>query len=414
MSSRTAAPVRPVRTDTGEPDLAALRAAVRDWCAANVPAGWQERQTGASHEEFVRFQREWLGTLRAGGLAVPHWPADYGGGFSLAEQAVIFEELARAEAPRLVLHFVSLHHAAATLLDAGTAEQRERHLPAILDGEVWCQGFSEPEAGSDLASLRTRAERRGDVYVVNGQKVWASLAMYADWCLLLARTDPDAPKRRGISYFLMDMRSPGLTVRPIRQAGGEEHFCEIFLTDVEIPAANLIGPENDGWRVAQRTLNTERGATMVELAERLAVGFGRLVDLARRTTGPDGSPMADDSAVRDHLARLATQVRALRLLVARAVAEAESDVPAAGALASVIKLYYSELLQRVTGYGVEIAGPAGQRAARRPMSAGWESGAWLLDFIGSWEWTIPGGTSEIQRSIIGERALGLPREPGLA
>ncbi|MFB4308204.1 acyl-CoA dehydrogenase family protein [Actinomadura sp. GTD37] len=413
MSSATA-PVRPVRTAAGEPDLAALRAAVRDWCAANVPDGWRERQTGASHDEFVEFQGEWLAALRAGGLAAPHWPADRGGGFSLPEQAVIFEELARAEAPRLVLHFVSLHHAAATLLGAGTAEQRERHLPAILDGEVWCQGFSEPEAGSDLASLRTRAERRGDVYVVNGQKVWASLAMYADWCLLLARTDADAPKRRGISYFLMDMRSPGLTVRPIRQAGGEEHFCEIFLTDVEIPAANLIGAENDGWRVAQRTLNAERGATMVELAERLAVGFGWLVDLARRSTGLDGSPMADDPVVRDDLARLATEVRALRLLAARAVAEAESGASASGALASVIKLYYSELLQRVTGYGVEIAGPAGQRAARRPMSAGWESGAWLLDFIGSWEWTIPGGTSEIQRSIIGERALGLPREPVLA
>ena len=403
--------VHPRRDGSGVPDLPALRADVRAWCAAHVPHGWRRDQTGVSTAEFVSFQTRWLATLREGGLAVPHWPAAHGGGFTLAEQAVVFEELARAEAPRLVLHFVSLHHAASTLLGAGTEAQRARHLPAIAAGEVWCQGFSEPEAGSDLASLRTRAQRRGEVYVVNGQKTWASLAMYADFCLLLARTDPDAPKRRGISYFVLDMRSAGVEVRPIRQASGEEHFCEIFLSDVEIPVQNLIGPENDGWRVAQGTLASERGATIVELAERLAVGFGWLVELAGRRVGSDGRPLADDAKVRDDLARLATEVQALRLLTARSVAEIDSGGQGGAASASVIKLYYSELLQRLAGYGVDLAGPDGQRASGRSPSNGWEAGEWLLDFIGSWEWTIPGGTSEIQRSIIGERALGLPREP---
>lgn len=379
-----------------------LRVEVRRWCADHVPRDWRQEQAGVDHDEFVRFQHWWFNELKAGGYAFPHWPAQWGGGYDLAQQAVIFEELARADAPRLVLHFVSLHHAAATLLGAATDEQRQRHLPAIRDGEVWCQGFSEPEAGSDLASLRTRAVRRGDVYVVNGQKIWASGAQDATWCLLLARTDPTAPKHKGISYLLLDMRSPGVTVRPIRQITGEEHFCEIFLTDVEIPVDNLVGAEHDGWRVAQRTLNSERGATMIELAERLALGFRWLVDLARQG---EGFP----PPVSDRLARLASEVQALRLLTRRALAD-QHDPVAYGAYASTVKLFYSELLQRLTRLGVELSGLPGQQASPRPLSSGWESGLWLRDYLGSWEWTIPGGTSEIQRNIIGERGLGLPRE----
>ena len=211
---------------------------------------------------------------------------EWGGGMSVAEQIVLYQELAAHDAPRLVLAFVGIHHAASTLLVAGTDEQRQRHLPAILDGEIWVQGFSEPEAGSDLASLRTTARRDGDAYVVNGQKLWASGGMHADWCLLLARTDPDAPKRNGISYFLLDMTTPGIDVRPIRNAIGDSHFCEIFLNDVEIPAANLVGAENAGWQVAQATLGAERGMTMLELAERLGnAGFRWLVEAcpARRS-----------------------------------------------------------------------------------------------------------------------------------
>ncbi len=388
-------------------DLEEFRVHVRDWCEAHIPRDWRRAQTGVSDAEFVSFQKEWFQELRRAGFAVPHWPAEWGGGMSVAQQVVLYQELAAHDAPRLVLAFVSIHHAASTLLAAGTDAQRRRHLPAILDGEIWVQGFSEPGAGSDLAALATTARREGDTYVVNGQKLWASGAAHADWCLLLARTDPDAPKRRGISYFLMDMQAPGVDVRPIRQATGEWHFCEVFLDDVAVPAANLIGPENDGWRVAQETLGAERGMTMLELAERLGnAGFGWLLELCARR-GADGERPLDDPLVLDRLAALETELTGLRALCAQLV-ESDRHGPAD---ASIVKLYYSELLQRMTGFGAEVAGMAAHTELRKPLSSGWESGAWVLDFIGSWEWTIPGGTSEIQRSIIGERGLGLPREP---
>jgi alkylation response protein AidB-like acyl-CoA dehydrogenase len=384
-------------------DLAAFRRDVSDWCEAHVPAGWRAAQTGASDAEFVAFQQGWFAELKAAGYAVPHWPAQWGGGMSAAEQAVLYSELAAHDAPRLVLQFVAIHHAAATLLAAGSDQQRARHLPAIVDGEIWVQGFSEPEAGSDLAALRTLGSRCGQGFVVNGQKLWASGAAHADWCLLLARTDPAAPKRHGISYFLLDMRSPGVEVRPIRNAVGESHFCEIFLTDVLIPESCLVGPENGGWQVAQATLGAERGLTMLELAERLGnAGFRWLVS-ACASAGALG-----DSLVADRLAAFETEIAALRSLCARIVMGHESGT-VGPADASVVKLYYSELLQRMTDFGLEVSGLPAHAVLRKPASSGWESGAWLLDFIGSWEWTIPGGSSEIQRTIIAERGLGLPR-----
>jgi alkylation response protein AidB-like acyl-CoA dehydrogenase len=373
---------------------------VRDWCRAHVPPDWRAAQTGASDDEFAAFQQWWFAELRSAGYAVPHWPAEWGGGMPVAGQAVLYSELAAHDAPRLVLQFVAIHHAASTLLIAGTDAQRERHLPAILDGEIWCQGFSEPGAGSDLASLRTTAARDGGEYVVNGQKLWASGAAHADWCLLLARTDPAAPKRKGISYFLLDMRTPGLDVRPIRNAAGESHFCEIFLSDVRIPASCLVGAENAGWRVAQATLGAERGLTMLELAERLGnAGFRWLVSSCR------SAGLAGDSRVADALAGFETEITALRAMCRSLVAAS----PAGPADASVVKLYYSELLQRMTDFGVSVTGLDSFTALRKPASSGWESGAWMLDFVGSWEWTIPGGSSEIQRTIIAERGLGLPR-----
>jgi alkylation response protein AidB-like acyl-CoA dehydrogenase len=391
-------------------DLDQFRADVRQWCSSHVPAGWRHAQTGASGEEFVSFQKAWFQELRGDGYAVPHWPRQWGGGLSTAEQVVLYQELAACDAPRLVLAFVAIHHAAATLLVAGTEEQRCRHLPAILDGEIWCQGFSEPEAGSDLASLRTTARREGDTYLVNGQKLWASWAREADWCLLLARTDPDAPKRRGISYFLMDMRTPGIDVRLVRQATGESHFCEMFLDNVEIPASQLVGEENAGWQVAQATLSTERGMTMLELAERLGnAGFSRLLQTCRLSR-PGGGRLIDDPLVADRLAAFETEVTGLRALCRRVVERHETR-DASPADPSIVKLFYSELLQRMTDFGTEIAGLRAHTELQKPASSSWESGAWVLDFIGSWEWTIPGGTSEIQRTIIGERGLGLPREP---
>ncbi|WP_051073946.1 acyl-CoA dehydrogenase family protein [Mycobacterium sp. JS623] len=384
---------------------AQFRQTVRAWCADHIPRDWRQGQTSVSDEEFVRFQKSWFAELHSAGYAVPHWPREWGGGMSVSEQIVLYQELAAHDAPRLVLAFVGIHHAAATLLAAGTDEQRRRHLPAILDGEIWVQGFSEPEAGSDLASLRTSARRVGDSYIVNGQKLWASGGKHANWCLLLARTDPDAPKRKGISYFLLDMTTPGVDVRPIRNAIGDAHFCEIFLNDVEIPAANLVGAENAGWQVAQATLGAERGLTMLELAERLGnAGFRWLVQAAP----------VDDPIVADRLAQFETEITGLRGLC-RKVVEDSQDGAASGSTnsadASIVKLFYSELLQRLTDFGAEVGGLAAHTRLTKPMSSGWESGSWMLDFIGSWEWTIPGGSSEIQRTIIGERGLGLPREP---
>jgi alkylation response protein AidB-like acyl-CoA dehydrogenase len=394
-------------------DLVEFRDRVRQWCADHVPADWRSAQTGVSDAEFVAFQKAWFAELHAAGFAVPHWPREWGGGMTVGEQIVLYQELAAADAPRLVLAFVGIHHAASTLLVAGTDEQRQRHLPAILDGELWVQGFSEPEAGSDLASLRTTARRNGDTFIVNGQKLWASGGAHADWCLLLARTDPDAPKRKGISYFLMDMTTPGIDVRPIRNAVGDSHFCEVFLNDVAVPAANLVGAENAGWQVAQETLGAERGMTMLELAERLGnAGFRWLVEECARA-GADGTCALDHGLVRDRLAQFEIELAGLRGLC-RKVVEGNDGGAVGPADPSIVKLFYSELLQRMTDFGAEVGGLPAQTVLTKSMSSGWESGAWALDFIGSWEWTIPGGASEIQRTIIGERGLGLPREPASA
>lgn len=391
-------------------DLDDFRARVRTWCQNNIPADWRAEQTGVGEEQFVGFQKWWFSRLHSAGYAVPHWPAEWGGGMSVPEQIVLYSELAAHDAPRLVLAFVGIHHAASTLLVAGTDEQRRRHLPAILDGEIWVQGFSEPEAGSDLASLRSTARKDGDNYVVNGQKLWASGGLHADWCLLLARTDPNALKRKGISYFLLDMTTPGIDVRPIRNAIGDSHFCEIFLNDVVVPAENLVGAENSGWQVAQATLGAERGLTMLELAERLGnAGFRWLVQTCRRPS-LDGQRPLDDGLVQDRLAQFETEITGLRGLCRKVVEDSEAGTTGP-AEASVVKLYYSELLQRMTDFGAEIGGLTAHTELTKPASSGWESGSWMLDFIGSWEWTIPGGASEIQRTIIGERGLGLPREP---
>jgi alkylation response protein AidB-like acyl-CoA dehydrogenase len=385
-------------------DLDEFRTTCAAWCAEHIPTDWRAAQTGVDDGEFVRFQKAWFAELQSAGYAVPHWPREWGGGMSVAEQVVLYQELAAHDAPRLVLAFVSIHHTASTLLVAGTDEQRRRHLPAILDGEIWVQGFSEPEAGSDLASLRTSARRDGDSYIVNGQKLWASGGKHADWCLLLARTDPDVPKRKGISYFLLDMTTPGVEVRPIRNAIGDSHFCEIFLNDVSIPAANLVGAENAGWQVAQATLGAERGLTMLELAERLGnAGFRWLVQACR----------SDDPVVADRLAQFEIEITGIRGLCRKMVEDNEAGT-AGPADASIVKLYYSELLQRLTDFGAEVGGVKAHTELAKPMSSGWESGSWVLDFIGSWEWTIPGGSSEIQRTIIAERGLGLPREPSVA
>ena len=395
---------------TSSDGLSDFRAQVRAWAENHIPVGWESRFGVAVDDEFRTFQRDWLRTLRTGGYAAPHWAKEWGGGgYSLAEQIVIFEEFSRLNAPPLRNYFVALNHAYATLIHAGNDEQRQRHLPAILDGEVWCQGFSEPGAGSDLAGLRTRAVRTGDVYVVNGQKVWSSRAAFADRCLLLARTDPKAPKRRGISYFLLDMKSPGVEARPIRQATGAAEFCEVFLTDVEVPVTDLVGEENDGWKIAQSTLSAERGLAQLELSERMAAAMS-MVEALIRERRSDGRSAIDDDSVREQFVTLQTEVVLFRRLCKKMVEDLVRR-GGTGPESSIVKVFYSELLQRMMAFGVSLAGLDTHRLTFKPVSAGYESGRWMLDYIDSFGWVIAGGTNEIQRSLIGERVLGLPREP---
>ena len=265
--------------------LDALRSEVRAWLAVHAPRGWREAEQ--THEQFAADQRDWFLKLVEGGYAIPHWPAEWpGGGRSLAEQKVIYEELAKADTLRLLLSFASTYHAASTLMECGNDEQRARYLPAMLKGEFWCQGFSEPGAGSDLAALKCRAVRQaredGDVYVVSGQKIWSTMAQYADKCLLLVRTASDGAKQAGITFLLMDMKARGVTVRPIQQIQGDQEFCEIFLDDVEVPVADRVGEENQGWAVAQATLSSERGLTLMELSYRMRGALSRVSELIRR------------------------------------------------------------------------------------------------------------------------------------
>ena len=391
--------------------LEPFRAEVRAWLAANLPSDWRRAMLGAAEDEHVAFQKWWFRKLMEGGYGAPHWPKEWGGsGFSFAEQIVLYEEIARAGAPRLILYFIALHHVPGTLLHWGTEEQRQRHLPAVLAGdEIWCQGFSEPNAGSDLASLRTRAEHRGDHYVVNGQKTWSSNAHHARYCLLLARTDPSASKTKGISYFILDLQTPGVSLRPIKQMTGASHFNELFLDDVVIPAENLIGPENGGWAVAQSTLSSERGLSVLELAERMREGFKLLLADARAPMASGRIPYEDDE-IRRRLVEIYSRIEALRLLVNNQLTSVLKG-DAIGVEPSIIKLYYSDLLRDFTELGVAIGGIDAQYLQAVLMGGANETGYWMQDFLYSWAWTISGGSSEVQRNIIAERGLHLPREP---
>ncbi|WP_214105237.1 acyl-CoA dehydrogenase family protein [Acrocarpospora catenulata] len=371
---------------------------VRSWCRSKDAAGWRDRMSAAAPAERAGLQQAWLLQLAEQGYAVPHWPAAWGGGRSRADQLTIARELIRAGAPRLDMHFVALYHAAATLVTAGSDEQRATYLPAIRDGQRWCQGFSEPGAGSDLASLRTRAERRGDHYVVNGHKTWSSSAEFAEMCLLLARTGGQG--RAGISYFLLDLSSPGVSVRPIRNASGHDEFCDVFLTDVEIPVTARVGAENEGWRIANATLGEERGLTMLERSEEMVAGL-RYLTLAAAALPPE-----ERGAALETLGAFAERVESFRLLVSR-VLDASVDGTDTAA-ASILKLVYSELLQDISREGLAMAGLSGHEG-RHGWSGTWQTGHWFDDYLRSWEWTIGGGTNDILRNVVGERILGLPR-----
>lgn len=383
----------------------ALRPEVREWLAQHVDAGWRAAMTGSEQDVFFSAQKDWFAELVAAGYATPHWPAGWpGGGRSLAEQKIIYEEVARADAPRLILYFVALYHAACTLFECGSEEQQSRYLPGILDGEIWCQGFSEPNAGSDLASVTTRAVRRGDHYVISGQKTWSTMAQYADRCLLLARTDKGERPQAGLTYLLLDMRARGVTVRPISQITGDDEFAEIFFDEVEVPVADRVGEEGQGWAVAQATLASERGLTLVELSQRMRYSLPLIVDAMRR------ADRLDDGALRRDFGRLIARVDAACALADRYLLKRISGDEAPGD-ASIVKLYYARTLREFTALGKRAAGLDGQYNTGFMRGATQETGNWTVDFMNSYNWSIAGGSDEIQRNIIAERMLDMPREP---
>ncbi len=384
--------------------LDALRGEVRHWLEANAPQDWRNAYAAMSHAEFADAQRSWFKALVGGGYAVPHWPAQWpGGGRSLAEQKVIYEELARADTPRLLLSFVSTYHAASTLMECGTDAQQAHYLPRILEGETWCQGFSEPGAGSDLAALRCKAERRGDVYVINGQKVWSTMAQYAGKCLLLVRTSSDGPKQAGITFLLMDMRAKGIEVRPINQIQGDQEYCEIFLDDVEVPVSERVGEEGAGWAVAQTTLSSERGLTLLELTYRMRGALWRLAE-SIRVNGH-----ADDRGILRDFGRLVTRVDSACAIADSFLANRIAGIEGVGD-ASLVKNTYSRVLREYSLLGLRLGGMDEQY--RAPITYGdLNTGNWMADFMNSYAWTIAGGSEEVQRTIIAERMLGMPREP---
>lgn len=389
----------------GQPER--FRAEVRAWLE-ETSAGWTERMTDVTEEEYADFQVEWFGELTKVGLATGHWPKEWGGaGLSQGDQIIVNEEIARAGAPRPSLYTISLNHVPATLFAFGTQAQRDRYVTGVRErGEVWCQGFSEPGAGSDLASLRTRAERKGDVYVINGQKIWSSMAMHARYCLLLARTDFEAKKHAGISYFILDMESPGVTRRPIRQATGRLEFCEIFLDNVEIPVENLIGEENKGWAVAQATLSAERGLMIFELSERLMKDMDSELARAREAD----APWLGDDELRRTFTRHYAAMLALRQMVADMLAEVKANPEMGGSMLPVyIKLHFAVLIHAYTDFLVRIHGIDAQYHHPQIFGGGQHTGNRMVDYIWSYAWTISGGSNEIMRNIISERGLGLPR-----
>jgi len=369
-----------------------FRHELRSWLADHPPPGIAVATT----PEDAEVLRQWQRTLYAGGWVGVHWPVDYGGrGASITQVAIYNEELARANAPDIPGRGgVTL--VGPTLMACGTEEQRARWMGRILIGDdVWCQLFSEPGAGSDLAGLSTRAEKRGDVYVVTGQKVWSTYAQFADWGIALVRTDAAAPKTKGISMLAIPMTAEGVDVRPLRQMTGESEFNEVFLDDVEVPVENLIGPENAGWRVANTTLANERGGGFIWKQQ---VRQEEAVELLWKTCA--GAGLLGDPLVRQRLAKARIDVEIFRLHNARTLARLARGEEL-GAESSLVKLFWAGASQRLYETACDLLGPEVLLA----------TGEWANGLLATRANSIMGGTSEIQRNIIGEHLLGLPREP---
>jgi alkylation response protein AidB-like acyl-CoA dehydrogenase len=373
---------------TPSPQEQAFRDELRAWLAANHPGPEPDGDVAG-----FEFRRAWQRRLHEDGWAGVSWPKEYGGrGATLVEQAIYNEELARAQAPSTV-NVLGLAMGGPTVIAHGTEDQKRRYLEPILSAdEIWCQGFSEPEAGSDLASLKTRAVRDGDEWVVTGQKVWTTLAHHAKWCMLVARTDPEAPRHKGLTYFLMDMEQDAIQVRPLRQITGEAEFNELFIEEARIPHENILGGEGNGWAVAITTLMHERATLAFGLQIRVKITLAELLEDARE------SGAAADPVIRDRLAQLYIETEVLRLNALRGLsAIMRTGVP--GPEGSLGKWQWADVNQALTELAIELRGGRAVLDDER----------WTYRFLRARANSIEGGTTEILKNIVAERVLGLPR-----
>jgi len=405
---------------TYPPEAESFRKEIRAWLEENLPAGWFEPGFSQSPEERREFNTTWPTKLFEGGWICAGWPTEYGGkGLSLIEQVVLNEEFAKANAP-MRADFFGDTLVGPTILQWGTDEQKKEFIPGILNGTItWCQGFSEPNSGSDLASLKTSAVLDGDEWVINGQKVWTTQAQYADYVFLLTRTDPDVEEHAGISYLLVPMHQDGIDVRPITQVDGSAEFNEVFFTNARCPKTNVIGGVNNGWKVAMTTLGFERGSSSTTGYRRFLKEYETIVDEARRVG------KSDDELVREDLVKAWSKIKIMQINGYRSLTDALNNTHNAALLGACNKMFWSEThrdymdlamnilgmqAQVLTGTG-SVAGPSGTTHRGRedyPVSE------LQASFFFSRSETIWGGTAEIQRNIIGERALGLPKEPKVA
>jgi alkylation response protein AidB-like acyl-CoA dehydrogenase len=385
------------------PEDDAFRDEARTWLHANVP---RERRP-EDGKPMCDFDVDWQRRQYEAGWAGISWPSEYGGrNLALMQQLIWYEEFAAAGAPPVGVNFVGLSHAGPTLIARGSEEQKAAYLLGILRGDIiWCQGFSEPGAGSDLASLRSKAVVDGDELVVTGSKIWTSYAQHASVQELLVRTDSSGPKHHGITWVIGDMSAAGLEIRPIKNLVGVEDFCEVFYDEVRLPLANVVGEIDDGWRVAMSTLSFERGtAFMADIVE-LSRTVSELVEVARETPRWDGRGSAyDDDHVRVELGRLRAEVQALRALNYATVSRVRRE-GRPGPEASIVRLYYGLLTQRTYDLALEVLGPDRSTAAPDSPAARWVRG-----YFNSFRAVIAAGTKDIQRTIIGERMLGLPKD----
>jgi len=381
------------------PEQETFRAEVGAWLQSNVPS--QPLTTSATPEGFAE-HKAWEKKLYQAGYAAISWPKAYGGrDADMLTNAIFQEEYARAGAP-VRINILGLGLAGPTLMVYGNDEQQARWLPGILScDDIWCQGFSEPDAGSDLAGIRTTAVREGDEYVVNGQKIWTSLGRFADWMFALVRTDREAPKHKGISFLMIDMHSPGIEVRPIVQINSDAGFAEVFLTDVRVPVENLVGAENDGWRVAMTTLGFERG-TGLGAHVRFSKDVQELIEIVKAVG------LSDDPIVRDQVARLYAETEVYKRNMYRTLT-ALSKGRQIGPEASLNKLYWSEMEVRIFETGMAAMGPYAELTPKADAAV--DKNTWQKHYWYSRAACIYAGTSEIQKNIISERVLGLPKEP---